>query len=259
MSFSEKKSRNLNKDFIHSRNSTLYTSHHADTQRIESFKINKESSSQFKNMKKYFCIFSKPIKIDKFPLLTEGNSSDKKNNSFKPSKNIRKFIEDNEHSFLTKLKKIDFNYKFKKKKEKKKNEPYDRIFNKIKLFKTKTHLMDNRLNILYAENIDQFHKEVWNRKYVKLNEDTINRDNKEIDEAHFKVKYLKNTMDYVYPKYVSTISYYNNMETSSFRNRKFLSPSQQNLRQIIKEKIKFHSYLKKPIKVKKFIINKIIE
>lgn len=62
MSFSEKKSRNLNKDFIHSRNSTLYTSHHADTQRIESFKINKESSSQFKNMKKYFCIFSKPIK-----------------------------------------------------------------------------------------------------------------------------------------------------------------------------------------------------
>ena len=38
--------------------------------------------------------------------------------------------------------------------------------------------MDNRLNILYAENIDQFHKEVWNRKYVKLNEDTINRYNK---------------------------------------------------------------------------------
>ena len=92
MSFSEKKSRNLNKDFIHSRNSTLYTSHHADTQRIESFKINKESSSQFKNMKKYFCIFSKPIKIDKFPLLTEGNSSDKKIIVLNPQKTLENLL-----------------------------------------------------------------------------------------------------------------------------------------------------------------------
>jgi hypothetical protein len=111
--------------------------------------------------------------------------------------------------------------------------------------------MDNRLNLLYSENIEQFHRDVINRKYVKFNEDTINRDNKEINEAHHKVKFLKNTIDYVFPKYVLAISKCNNSKTMSFRNRKFLSPSQQNHYKFINEKSELSSFLKVPLKIKK--------
>ena len=254
MAFTEKRSRNNNKEIFQNKNYTLYNSLHADTQRSESFKKKLFSPNKIKNIKKYFFIVSNPNDKDKFPLLTDGNIS--KNNekmrtiSTSKSIKIKKVIEDK--SFLTKLKKINVDFHIKRKiKEEEKNESYDRIYNKIKLFRTRTHLIDNRLNLLYSENIEQFHRDVINRKYVKFNEDTINRDNKEINEAHHKVKFLKNTIDYVFPKYVLAISKCNNSKTMSFRNRKFLSPSQQNHYKFINEKSELSSFLKVPLKIKK--------
>ncbi len=257
MAFIEKRSRNNNKDIIQNKTYTLYNSLHADTQRSESFKKKYTTQNKIKNIKNYFNIVSNQNNKDKFPLLTDGNISNnnEKMNTISTGKSIKikKVIEDK--SFLTKLKKINVNFHIKRKlKEEEKNESYDRIYNKIKLFRTRTHLIDNRLNLLYSENINHFHRDVINRKYVKFNEDALNRDNKEIDEAHHKVKFLKNTIDYVFPKYVLAISKYNNLKTMSFRNKKFLSPSQQNQHKFINENSELSSFLKIPLKIKKITV-----
>ena len=257
MAFIEKRSRNNNKDIMQNKTYTLYNSLHADTQRSESFKKKYTTQNKIKNIKNYFNIVSNQNNKDKFPLLTDGNISNnnEKMNTISTGKSIKikKVIEDK--SFLTKLKKINVNFHIKRKlKEEEKNESYDRIYNKIKLFRTRTHLIDNRLNLLYSENINHFHRDVINRKYVKFNEDALNRDNKEIDEAHHKVKFLKNTIDYVFPKYVLAISKYNNLKTMSFRNKKFLSPSQQNQHKFINENSELSSYLKIPLKIKKITV-----
>ena len=257
MAFTEKRSRNNNKDIFQNKNYTLYNSLHADTQRSESFKKKYTTQNKIKNIKNYFNIVSNQNNKDKFPLLTDGNISNnnEKMNTISTSKSIKikKVIEDK--SFLTKLKKINVDFHIKRKlKEEEKNESYDRIYNKIKLFRTRTHLIDNRLNLLYSENINHFHRDVINRKYVKFNEDALNRDNKEIDEAHHKVKFLKNTIDYVFPKYVLAISKYNNLKTMSFRNKKFLSPSQQNQHKFINENSELSSFLKIPLKIKKILV-----
>ena len=257
MAFIEKRSRNNNKDIMQNKTYTLYNSLHADTQRSESFKKKYTTQNKIKNIKNYFNIVSNQNNKDKFPLLTDGNISNnnEKMNTISTGKSIKikKVIEDK--SFLTKLKKINVNFHIKRKlKEEEKNESYDRIYNKIKLFRTRTHLIDNRLNLLYSENINHFHRDVINRKYVKFNEDALNRDNKEIDEAHHKVKFLKNTIDYVFPKYVLAISKYNNLKTMSFRNKKFLSPSQQNQHKFINENSELSSFLKIPLKIKKITV-----
>ena len=257
MAFIEKRSRNNNKDIMQNKTYTLYNSLHADTQRSESFKKKYTTQNKIKNIKNYFNIVSNQNNKDKFPLLTDGNISNnnEKMNTISTGKSIKikKVIKDK--SFLTKLKKINVNFHIKRKlKEEEKNESYDRIYNKIKLFRTRTHLIDNRLNLLYSENINHFHRDVINRKYVKFNEDAINRDNKEIDEAHHKVKFLKNTIDYVFPKYVLAISKYNNLKTMSFRNKKFLSPSQQNQHKFINENSELSSFLKIPLKIKKITV-----
>ena len=257
MAFIEKRSRNNNKDIMQNKTYTLYNSLHADTQRSESFKKKYTTQNKIKNIKNYFNIVSNQNNKDKFPLLTDGNISNnnEKMNTISTGKSIKikKVIEDK--SFLTKLKKINVNFHIKRKlKEEEKNESYDRIYNKIKLFRTRTHLIDNRLNLLYSENINHFHRDIINRKYVKFNEDALNRDNKEIDEAHHKVKFLKNTIDYVFPKYVLAISKYNNLKTMSFRNKKFLSPSQQNQHKFINENSELSSFLKIPLKIKKITV-----
>ena len=260
MALSERKSRNIFNEFYQNKNYTLYTTHYADTERTESFR-NKmiKSTNKLKNIKQYFTIISNPNNSNKFPILTEGNILNGKKKIKKILKS-KKIIKEKNESFLTRLKKIDVNFHTEKKlKEEEKNESYDRIYNKIKLFRTKTHLIDNRLNLLGSENIYQYHKDILKRKYATLNEDAMNKDKKEIDESQNKVKFLKNTMDYIYPKYVLAKSKLNNLQTSSFRNKKYFSPSQQKLQNIINEKMQLNSYLTKSLKINNMNINSNIQ
>ena len=75
MAFTEKRSRNNNKDIMQNKTYTLYNSLHADTQRSESFKKKYTTQNKIKNIKNYFFIVSNQNNKDKFPLLTDGNIS----------------------------------------------------------------------------------------------------------------------------------------------------------------------------------------
>ena len=88
---------------------------------------------------------------------------------------------------------------------------YKNIFSKAPLFKIKSSIIDNKLNLVYCENESQYKRIMKRKKNLIKNKGTllnIEEDSEKIknqvNTIKTKIKFMKNIMDYSYPNFLLT-------------------------------------------------------
>ena len=177
------------------------------------------------------------------------NSIFNKNNSNLPSITIDKSLNNNENT--SRNKNLD-DLKY-----------YDKVFSITKLWTNKTKIINNLLNIRYAENEKQYlelaEKENMKRfqegkliKHFSLPKFTENK----INLIKVKLKFIKSIEDFTLPRFITEKN--KALSNEIKRNRKefiYISPSHRRLLNNKKHESERNLFLKKSIKINNFLKN----
>ena len=129
---------------------------------------------------------------------------------------------------------------------------YDQIFkNKVRVFRSHTKGIDNRLNILYSENFEQF-----KIRLIKINKKDALKDKgdvrKKVGIVKEKISFIKNIIDYAYPNIVLSTIY-----TMKVKPKKFIHnglPYKVDEYKMKQKQKDFDKYMVQDLKVEKLTL-----
>ena len=135
---------------------------------------------------------------------------------------------------------------------------YKNIFPNSQLFKQKTKLIDNKLNIIYSQNELQYKRLLEKRKKIKKmgNIFKLEKDSEKIkaqvDDIKTKIKFMKNIMDYSYPSFMLTkIKTWEKKIASENKSNKdeILTPIEEQKKLMKRKNIIRSNYLKQNVNI----------
>ena len=196
-------------------------------------------------------------KDDKLPKLTFLEDNNKNNNYL--SKIKKKYIETDANEFLPKIKtnrKSRNNYKNNSKNNIKINKSvdyaYKSIFPNEHLYKEKTKIVDNKLNLVYCQNELQYKYIMEKQKKLKganIIEKESEQIKERVDNIKTKVKFMKNVIDYSYPSFLLAKIQIWKKNLEKIKGGEKLLPQEEQKNEIKNKNIKVTNYLKKNFKV----------
>ena len=195
-------------------------------------------------------------KDDKLPKLTFLEDNNKNNNYL--SKIKKKYIETDAKEFLPKIKpnrksrNNNNNSKNNIKINKSVDYAYKSIFPNEHLYKEKTKIVDNKLNLVYCQNELQYKYIMEKQKKLKganIIEKESEQIKERVDNIKTKVKFMKNVIDYSYPSFLLAKIQIWKKNLEKIKGGEKLLPQEEQKNEIKNKNIKVTNYLKKNFKV----------
>ena len=183
------------------------------------------------------------------------NNKNKNNNNINRFKNMSKSSSKNGINYIN-------NYSYDaNQKRKEANYVYKNIFPNSPLFKEKIKFIDNKFNLVYCQNEEQYKFIMEKRNKLMKNKGTIlkfEEDSEKIkgqvEDIKTKIKFMKNIMDYSYPGFMLTKikSWGKNLSSQKIEEKK--TPIDILNSQIKRRNILRSNYLKQNINIYRFKI-----
>ena len=135
---------------------------------------------------------------------------------------------------------------------------YNNIFSKSPLFKPRPHYLDNKLNLIYSENENQYNLIMARRNKLMKEKGSILKFDKDsekikdrVNDIKSKIKFMKSVMDFSYPGLmISKIkSWGKDFQNQNSRNNEKLTPFEEQKLQMKRKIILRNNYLKQNIHV----------
>ena len=135
---------------------------------------------------------------------------------------------------------------------------YNNIFSKSPLFKPRPHYLDNKLNLIYSENENQYNLIMARRNKLMKEKGSILKFDKDsekikdrVNDIKSKIKFMKSVLDFSYPGLmISKIkSWGKDFQNQNSRNNEKLTPFEEQKLQIKRKIILRNNYLKQNIHV----------